>query len=202
MNTILKNPLTIFLMVVLFVLSVVGVVLAIKIIQTNRSIASKVQSTLVCPTPVCPVPICPTPICPVLTSNSIENYKYGKKKFIEKYADKRVVKHTDKSVKNIAFWDNQLCERGTALALYDYAYFNEKILGNKSYIFYDKNRSSVEQVIDKFKKIFTVHETDDFKEVDSYLIKYNISHIYIIKSGEKDTRISNVAKNVTINKTI
>jgi hypothetical protein len=98
-------------------------------------------------------------------------------------------------VKNIAFWDNNLNERGTSVSLYDYAYFNEKILGNKSYVFYGKNGKNIPDIIDKFKKIFTVHETDGFKEVESYLIKYNISHIYIIKSGEKDGRISNVAKN-------
>lgn len=39
---------------------------------------------------------------------------------------------------NIAFWDNCLCERGTTTSLYDYAYYNQTLLGNKSYIFYDK----------------------------------------------------------------
>ena len=37
---------------------------------------------------------------------------------------------------NIAFWDNGLCERGTTTALFDYAFYNQKILNNKSYIFY------------------------------------------------------------------
>ena len=41
---------------------------------------------------------------------------------------------------NIAFWDNCLCERGTTVALYDYAYYNEILLNNKSFIFYDKSR--------------------------------------------------------------
>jgi large subunit ribosomal protein L3 len=50
-------------------------------------------------------------------------------------------------------------------------------------------------IIDKFKKVFMVYETDNFKEVDSLLLTYKITHIYIIKSGEKDTRISKVAKN-------
>lgn len=97
---------------------------------------------------------------------------------------------------NIAFWDNQLCERGTTVSLYDYAYYNEKILGNKSYIFYDKNnRSNKDKIIEKFKSKFTVHATTNFGEVDQYLSYYKITHIYIIKSGEKDTRISNIAKN-------
>jgi hypothetical protein len=97
---------------------------------------------------------------------------------------------------NIAFWDNQLCERGTTVSLYDYAYYNEEILGNKSYIFYDKNRrENKNTIIDKFKQKFIVHETDNFKEVDYYLEKYNITHIYIIKYGNRDDRLSKVAKN-------
>ena len=97
---------------------------------------------------------------------------------------------------NIAFWDNQLCERGTTVSLYDYAFYNQTLLGNKSYIFYDKNnRENKEDIIQKFKKHFTVHKTDNFKEVDDYLLQYNITHIYIIKSGNLDSRLSKVAKN-------
>ena len=97
---------------------------------------------------------------------------------------------------NIAFWDNQLCERGSTVAMFDYAYYNVKLLNNKSYVFYDKNnKENKQEIINKFKNNFVVHETDNFKEVDDYLIKYNISHIYIIKSGELDSRISKVAKN-------
>jgi hypothetical protein len=96
---------------------------------------------------------------------------------------------------NIAFWDNQLCERGTAVSLFDYAYHNQTILKNKSFIFYDKNKNNHPDVINKFKTHFTVTETDDFKEVDDYLLHYQITHIYIIKYGLFDTRFSKVSKN-------
>ena len=98
---------------------------------------------------------------------------------------------------NIGFWDNQLSERGTTTSLYDYAYFNEKILNNKSFIFYDKNHQSSEnnKVVEKFNKHFTVNGVDNFKEVDDYIEKYNITHIYIIKYGIIDDRISKKAKN-------
>jgi hypothetical protein len=97
---------------------------------------------------------------------------------------------------NIAFWDNQLCERGTTVSLFDYAYYNQTLLQNKSFIFYDKNRcENNTAIINKFKAHFTVHETDDFKEVDAYLTYYGITHIYIIKYGLLDTRLSQVAKN-------
>lgn len=96
---------------------------------------------------------------------------------------------------NIAFWDNQLCERGTAATLFNYAFFNQTILGNRSFIFFDKNRNNHPKIIDNFKTHFVVHETDNFIEVDAFLLKYNITHIYITKGGSIDSRISTVAKN-------
>ena len=97
---------------------------------------------------------------------------------------------------NVAFWDNQLSERGTTVSLYDYAYYNEKILCNKSYIFYDKNnKNNVDKIIQKFKKHFSVFDIEDFKKIDKYLLKLNIKHIYIIKHGRIDKKLSKVAKN-------
>lgn len=98
---------------------------------------------------------------------------------------------------NIAFWDNALSERGTSLGLFNYAYYNESILRNKSYIFYDKNYTTInnKDIIKKFEKHFIVTPIHNFKEVDNYLLKYNITHIFIIKGGEKCHRISRVAKN-------
>jgi hypothetical protein len=97
---------------------------------------------------------------------------------------------------NVAFWDNYLCERGTTVSLFDYAYHNQTILKNNSFIFYDKNiKENNNNIINKFKKHFTVHGTENFTEVDEYLKLYNITHIYIIKYGHKDDRISNIAKN-------
>ena len=55
----------------------------------------------------------------------------------------------------IAFHDNQLCERGTTVSLYDYAYYNKYYLGNESIIMYYNNHHwNVPEVIDKFKKEF------------------------------------------------
>lgn len=82
---------------------------------------------------------------------------------------------------NVAFWDNQLCERGTTTSLFDYAFFNQAILGNRSFVFFDAHRDSHPKIIHKFKTHFVVHDTHDFSEVDTLLLKFNISHIYIIK---------------------
>ena len=43
-------------------------------------------------------------------------------------------------MRKIAFHSNQLCIRGTEVALFDYAHYNETILGNKSYIISDANK--------------------------------------------------------------
>ena len=98
----------------------------------------------------------------------------------------------------IGFWSNQLGERGTDVALYDYAYYNQKIFGNKSYIFYEKNNTNNNQsVIDKFKKEFEiVVGVNNFDEVDKYLTENDIHILYNSKGGDNDKKISKVAKNV------
>ena len=48
-------------------------------------------------------------------------------------------------MKNIAFFCRHFTERGTEIAIYNYAKYNEEILGNKSYIihFSDKPKKSI-----------------------------------------------------------
>jgi len=97
---------------------------------------------------------------------------------------------------NIAFWDNQLCERGTTVSLFDYAYYNEMILKNKSFIFYEQhNKNNVNTIVNKFKCNFIVTGLNDFNELDNELIKHKITHLYIIKCGLNDNKLSKVAKN-------
>ena len=58
---------------------------------------------------------------------------------------------------NIGFLANHLGLRGSEIALYDYAYYNQTILKNKSFIFYDKmNDNNDEQVIEKFKNCYYI----------------------------------------------
>ena len=97
----------------------------------------------------------------------------------------------------IAFWDNSLCERGTAIALYDYAYYNKKILGNESIIMYNTTRSdNLQEVIEKFKNEFQVIGVNNFKLVDNILYKLKCNIFYIIKAGENEGQISRVCKTV------
>jgi len=97
---------------------------------------------------------------------------------------------------NIAFWTPQLCERGTSISLYDYAYYNQILLNNKSFIFYEKNNQNNNlQVINKFNKQFIVNPLINFEETEHYINKYDITHIYIIKYGLNDLQLSKIAKN-------
>ena len=99
-------------------------------------------------------------------------------------------------MKNIAFWDHGLKETGTTTALFDYAYFNQELLGNKSFVFFERrNPRSNSAVIKNFEKAFPTIGLDHFDEVDRYIADYNISHIYIAKSGEDTQRQSKIAKN-------
>lgn len=76
----------------------------------------------------------------------------------------------------IAFQDNCISERGTTIAIYDYAYYNETILNNKSIILYDKTLNNNENVLNKFIETFKgrVYGYSKWEEVDEILIKKNV----------------------------
>ncbi|RLJ34362.1 hypothetical protein CLU97_3870 [Chryseobacterium sp. 7] len=90
----------------------------------------------------------------------------------------------------IIFHENQLCYRGTSNALFDYAYYNEEMLGNESMILYPKNSpNNVEEAIDRFKNKFNVFGYSDIQERDEIIKKSNADLFYAIKSGEIETDI-------------
>jgi hypothetical protein len=98
-------------------------------------------------------------------------------------------------MRKVAFWLNDLGERGTAVAVYDYAYFNQHMFNNQSYILYEKdNQFNIPEVIDKFQKQFIIHGFNNFSEVDQYLKQHDITTLYIIKSGADDKKVSKFAK--------
>ena len=86
----------------------------------------------------------------------------------------------------IGFHSNQLCERGTDIAIYDYAYYNQKLYGNKSIIFYCKHSwNNDTNVIKKFEKEFKCYAYDKFSDIDNVILDEKIDYFYNQKSGSK-----------------
>ncbi len=99
----------------------------------------------------------------------------------------------------IAFHSNQLGIRGTEVAMYDYAHYNEEILGNESIII-SKNpslsRFSHPLGVKKFKNRFKVYFYNDFASVESYLDQEKVDVFYAQKYGTNDGVISTGRKSV------
>lgn len=98
----------------------------------------------------------------------------------------------------IAFHDNCLCERGTSIAIYDYAYYNKYYLGNESIIMYIGNdKRNVPEVIDKFQKEFTLRPYINWQnDADQILKEENCDILYMIKAGGWDDKMASVCKNI------
>ena len=87
----------------------------------------------------------------------------------------------------IIFHENQLCYRGTSNALFDYAKYNEEILGNESIIMFPKNSpNNVQEAIDKFSNKFKVYSYTDNNERNKILEASQADLFYAIKSGERE----------------
>jgi hypothetical protein len=95
---------------------------------------------------------------------------------------------------NIGFHSNQLSYRGTEVALFDYAFFNEKILNNKSVIISDKTHPHLERKSD-FESAFATELYNDFSEVEKMVDKHQLDAIFYIKHGANDGKIVKNAKN-------
>jgi hypothetical protein len=98
--------------------------------------------------------------------------------------------------KIIGFLSNKLTLRGTEIALYDYADYNETLLNNKSiiitrdyYLIKHEFDASSEAYI-KFKQRFTVEFYKSQQDIDRIVEKYNLTHLYIIKFGFNDGLVS------------
>ena len=93
----------------------------------------------------------------------------------------------------IAFHSEQLAYRGTEVAMYDYAHYNEEILGNESIIIANSDPKRL-CAYEKFKKRFKVELYDDFSQVNKICETNGVDTFYIIKSGEFDGKICESCK--------
>ena len=94
---------------------------------------------------------------------------------------------------NIAFFIRHFTERGTEVAIYDYAKYNEEILNNKSYIvcFTKETQQKINFPLercsyDKFNNRFKIIEINDISEMSNIITIYNLSFFYTLTHGASD----------------
>ena len=110
-------------------------------------------------------------------------------------ADQRLVVANARAAKEgrklrIGFHNMQLCDRGSTVAMYDYAHYNEVLLGNTSFVLYDKtsprNRSSVvSKCVQRFGED-RVFGYSAFLDVEQFIQDAELDAMYIIKFGTID----------------
>ncbi len=94
-------------------------------------------------------------------------------------------------VAKIAFYANNLTERGTAVALYDYAAQSQKLLGHETVVLYDKGfEGNNPKVIEKFQAAFDLIPCDGFADADSHIGAENCDLAYVLKAGKRDGLVS------------
>jgi len=96
----------------------------------------------------------------------------------------------------IAFQTNQLSVRGTEVAIYDYAHFNETILGNKSVILVKRKHHFPHdpEAVKKFNSRFDIFYYDNWQQAERFLTENNIDILYTLKGGVRDEVISSNVK--------
>ena len=96
----------------------------------------------------------------------------------------------------IAFHTPTLDVRGTCISIYDYAHFNEKLLGNKSIIVVPYSsiteRKNDQIIIEKFVQRFELFFYNDLHDLENYIKNCDI--LYCIKYGTLDEIISKKIK--------
>ena len=87
----------------------------------------------------------------------------------------------------IGFDTGLMSLRGAHVALFDYAFYNQKILGNESLVFYDQRSEKLAPtVFKKFKQVFNLIPYQNFSDINAYVDRGLIDAMYLIKSGERD----------------
>ena len=91
---------------------------------------------------------------------------------------------------NVGFFVRHFLERGTEVAIYDYAKYNEELLNNNSYIicFTPETQQKINfpterYSYDKFNKRFKIIEIQDMSDMTHVIQKYELTHFYTLTYG-------------------
>lgn len=114
-------------------------------------------------------------------------------------------------MKRVLFYSPHLSERGTETALYDFALYNELILGNKSYIAYlPQCKANNQSAIDKFSKKFEVFKLDEpnfdfgwnadicIPQLEQIMESVNCDFLFLQKIGKNDNFYSKKFKTIIL----
>jgi hypothetical protein len=86
----------------------------------------------------------------------------------------------------IAFLTNHISYGGTDVSLYDYAHFNETLLGNTSIIFTRDYRATHGEIYAKFERRFKVVFITSQADINAAAEREGVDLVYVQKSGEVD----------------
>lgn len=87
----------------------------------------------------------------------------------------------------VLFHSNQLGIRGTEVAMYDYAKYNQEILGNESIIIFNAKTPINDPVaIKKFSNKFKVYSYENINDIDKSVELESPDLFYAIKAGNND----------------
>lgn len=92
----------------------------------------------------------------------------------------------------IAFIEQQISDRGTSVAVYDYAHYNEKILGNESITFSIPGGDTNAEA--RFKSRFNHQFYKTPAELDKLLSQHQIDFAYFLKHGKNDAASTQVCR--------
>ena len=96
----------------------------------------------------------------------------------------------------IGFYLNEINYRGISNSVFLFAKNNEKILKNKSIIFYwSRSIDNKKEVIKKFKKNFKLYKVKDFEELDKLSKKLKLDYCYFQRAGREEFLLKNT-KNI------
>jgi len=96
----------------------------------------------------------------------------------------------------IIFHEQSLRERGTAVAMYDYAFYSKNLLNATPFIFYPRGSCVDEGVLKKFEKEFEVFSYEEARDIQKFVNENNIDFFYNIKFGTKDGVVLKNTKNL------
>lgn len=94
----------------------------------------------------------------------------------------------------VGFITNHISYGGTDVSLYDYAHFNETLLGNTSVILTGDFRATHGEIYAKFQARFPVFFIANRADIDAVVVREKIDVVYVQKSGEVDWIVSKATK--------